>query len=280
MTLRDARTMALSPAGDAAVLISGFGQFIFWERGSLYIGSSVSPSELHSHHAIQLSLGLQGKVQFKTTMAADWMEYDGAIIPPDMLHTFQAPGRLLAHIFTEPESQLGRQILKRFGSGGIVGLSRDEARALAAPLRAAYLDSAPAGHLIRIARQTPARLVGAEEPPDRVDPRIQRAFAEIDRRLDEPFTLGEIAAHVGLSEGRLRHLFVAQTGLAFRPYVLWARLNRALALGYSGMSWTEAAHAANFSDSAHLTRTCRRMFGIAPSSIRDAGRGLSDVATA
>ena len=48
------------------MLVSGFGQFIFWERGSLYIGSSVSPSEMHSHHAIQLSLGLQGKVQFKT----------------------------------------------------------------------------------------------------------------------------------------------------------------------------------------------------------------------
>src|SRR5690606_11080005 len=75
--------------GNAAVLIAGFGQFIFWERGSLYIGSAVSPSELHSHHAIQLSLGLQGRVQFKTTADSSWVEYDGAVIPPDLVHTFQ-----------------------------------------------------------------------------------------------------------------------------------------------------------------------------------------------
>lgn len=259
------------------MLISGFGQFIFWERGSLYIGSAVSPSELHSHHAIQLSLGLQGRVQFKTTAQTSWVEYHGAIIPPDLFHTFQAPGRVLAHIFIEPESELGRRILRRFGSGGIAALLSEEAEALAAPLRAAFFNSAPDDDLARIARQTPARLLGDEDAAIAVDPRIRCAFAEIDRRLDEPLMLAEVAAHVGLSEGRFRHLFVKETGVAFRPYVLWARLNHALALGYSGVSWTEAAHAANFADSAHLTRTCRRMFGIAPSSIRDGGRGLAEV---
>ena len=260
--------------GDIAVLVSGFGQFIFWERGSLYIGSAVSPSELHSHHAIQLSLGLQGKVEFKTGAEASWVEYHGAVIPPDLLHTFQAPGRVLAHIFIEPESELGRRILARFGSRHIAALPGDEAEVLGAPLRAAFFSGAAEDELVRIARQTPARLLGSEQPEAAMDPRIHRAFVEIERRLDEPLALGEIAAHVGLSEGRFRHLFVTETGVAFRPYVLWARLNRALALGYSGVSWTEAAHAANFADSAHLTRTCRRMFGIAPSSIRDAGGSL------
>ncbi len=119
--------------------------------------------------------------------------------------------------------------------------------------------------------------MGGRELPRAVDPRIRRAFEEIDRRLDEPITLAEIASHVALSEERFRHLFVAETGVAFRPYILWARLNRALALGYSGRSWTEAAHAANFADSAHLTRTCRRMFGITPASIRNDGGGPADV---
>lgn len=55
---------------------------------------------------------------------------------------------------------------------------------------------------------------------------------------------------------------------AFRPYVLWTRLNRALELGVAGSSWTDAAHATNFADSAHLTRTCRRMYGLFPTSMR------------
>jgi AraC-like DNA-binding protein len=255
----------------ATVLIGGFGRFIFWERGSLYIGSAVSPSEMHSHHAIQLSLGLQGKVQFATPTAPEWSEYAGAVIPPDLLHTFQAPGRMLAHIFTEPESRLGRQILNRFNKNEIVGLSAAETAELGVPLRTAYFGDTPDDDLVRVARQTPAHLVGASEPAPAIDPRIERAFAEIAQRLDEPLTLGDIAALVGLSGGRFRHLFVQETGVAFRSYVLWARLNRALALGYSGVPWTEAAYATHFADSAHLTRTCRRMFGIAPTSIREPG---------
>ena len=35
-----------------------------------------------------------------------------------------------------------------------------------------------------------------------------------------------------------------------------------------GASLTEAAHEAGFADSAHFSRTFRRMFGLAPSSLR------------
>lgn len=34
-----------------------------------------------------------------------------------------------------------------------------------------------------------------------------------------------------------------------------------------GMSWTDAAQEWGFADSAHLSRTCRRMFGIAPTML-------------
>lgn len=257
------------------VQISGFGQFLFWAGGSLYIGSAVSPSELHSHHAIQLSLGLQGKVQFKRKPADDWREYDGAVIPPDLPHTFQAPGKVLAHVFCAPESVLGRRILARFGTSGIVALTPQEALPLGAPLRAAYFANAPESELVQIATRALHNLVGEQQATGAVDPRVLRALEEIDRRLDQPITLADISSHVALSEERFRHLFVAETGVAFRPYILWARLNRALALGYSGGSWTEAAHAANFADSAHLTRTCRRMFGITPTSIRNDGGKLA-----
>jgi AraC-like DNA-binding protein len=35
----------------------------------------------------------------------------------------------------------------------------------------------------------------------------------------------------------------------------------------AGGSLTDAAHEAGFADSAHLSRTFRRMFGVAPSSL-------------
>ena len=69
-----------------------------------------------------------------------------------------------------------------------------------------------------------------------------------------------------LSPGRFRHLFAAQTGMGLRPYILWRRLLRVWELAMSGESFSAAAHAAGFADSAHLTRTSRRMFGVPPSA--------------
>jgi AraC-like DNA-binding protein len=87
-------------------------------------------------------------------------------------------------------------------------------------------------------------------------------------RLDKPVSLEEAAAHVGLSSGRARHLFVESTGLPFRTYLLWLRLTKAVDLVSEGASLTDAAHGAGFADSSHLSRTFRRMFGVTADSLR------------
>lgn len=68
--------------------------------------------------------------------------------------------------------------------------------------------------------------------------------------------------------GRSRHLSVAGTGSSFRADLLWLRINLAIEAVMAGASWTEAAHEAGFADSAHLTRTPKRVFGIEPSAVR------------
>ena len=71
-----------------------------------------------------------------------------------------------------------------------------------------------------------------------------------------------------LSPSRFRHLFVQQTGTSFRAYLLWMRINVAISALMAGATWTEAAHAAGFTDSPHLIRSHRHMFGIEPTAIR------------
>jgi AraC-like DNA-binding protein len=44
-------------------------------------------------------------------------------------------------------------------------------------------------------------------------------------------------------------------------------VHEAIQFAMAGRSWTEAAHAAGFADSSHLTRTFRRMFGINPAAL-------------
>jgi AraC-like DNA-binding protein len=208
-----------------------------------------------------------------------WVSYRATFIPSDITHTFQAIGTMVAHLFCEPESRLGRSLLKRFGTGAIVGLTAAEIAPHAAALSAAYADGRDDEDLETAALDA-LYILSGQNAAQSVDPRIEKATAIIAERLAEPLTLESVADAVGLSPGRFRHLFVEETGIPFRGYVLWRRMNRALQLGFAGHSWTDAAHATNFADSAHLSRTMRRMFGIPPTSLRQdlPGRSLRETA--
>ncbi len=247
---------------------AGIGRVLFWEGGSLWLALVTGTMGWHSHHAIQLCLPIQGTAQFKTDPAGDWITCEGAVIAPDVPHVFHAPGSVVANILFEPESAVGRGVLARYGTTGLQLVPAPEAKPLAQPIARAYFDRADDATLIALSRQAVARFSGVAMHQDIADPRVVKAIAEIRQQLDELVTLPALARKVGLSPGRLRHLFVEETGISFRRYVLWERLNRALSLGFGGASWTEAAYAANFADSAHLSRTCQRMFGLAPTRAR------------
>jgi AraC-like DNA-binding protein len=115
--------------------------------------------------------------------------------------------------------------------------------------------------LQRAARQFVDGLAGAHRPAV-VDARVERTIRSL-WQSNRSVNLGEAAAKVALSPARFRHLFVEQTGQSFRSYQLWLRLQRAIEVISNGAAATDAAHAAGFSDAAHLTRTFRRMMGIA-----------------
>jgi AraC family transcriptional regulator len=93
----------------------------------------------------------------------------------------------------------------------------------------------------------------------------------VNERLSDAITLEQVASVAFLSPSRFRHLFVEQTGMGLREYVLWRRFVKVWELRMQGVSLSAAAHAAGFADSAHLTRTSRSMFGIPPSLMEMAG---------
>ncbi len=72
----------------------------------------------------------------------------------------------------------------------------------------------------------------------------------------------ELAQAAALSVSQLERLFSGRLGLSVRRMVLWQRLRVALGEALAGASLTEAAMAAGFADSAHLSRSLRQQFGI------------------
>ena len=82
---------------------------------------------------------------------------------------------------------------------------------------------------------------------------------------EEQLSNAEMAARVGLSRSRLAHLMTDAIGAPPRLWRLWLKLGAALGHALTtGASLTESAHVAGFSDSAHFTRTCRRLTGVRP----------------
>ena len=61
----------------------------------------------------------------------------------------------------------------------------------------------------------------AREPSD---PRVLAAVEYIRQRVDQTILLADVAKAANLSPGRFRHLFVEETGMPLRTYVLWRRL--------------------------------------------------------
>jgi AraC-like DNA-binding protein len=97
-----------------------------------------------------------------------------------------------------------------------------------------------------------------------LNPILQRAADH----LPPGYSACDAAVVLELSRSRFSEVFRDTMGLPFRQWVLWTRLSHAIRLIHDGADHTQAAYSAGFSDSAHLARTTKRMFGIALSAMR------------
>lgn len=245
----------------------GRGRILIWEGGSLWIMEAVSGNRLrarlndaHAHHAVQVTLALDGDFEFES--GAHRATGEAVAVAPDALHAFNARG-LFAHVYIEPECRAGRAAASRLFAADaplarVTGISLGD---LAEEMKIAFnARGRDDRELARLGRSVIERLAGtvtATEP----DARVREILAWAQAQIDNPLSLADAADLVGLSKGRIRHLFVQQTGLPFRTYLLWLRLMRGLEAFAGGAPLTDAAHGAGFADSAHFSRTFRRMFG-------------------
>ena len=260
---------------------AGVGHFLSWDGGCLLIGSSTGVIPLHAHYAIQITVGSERGVRFRTNEREDWTEYHGVIIPSRQPHTMDATGvRSNAIVFVEPETREGRALTELYLRDGIAALPDAVLSDAAMALHAAWRERSAAHEIVQAARGLVRSLTGGVEASVVSDERILRAVAYINRHLDAPLTLDAVAAEACLSPSRFRHLFVEQTGMALRPYILWRRFLRVWELMMGGASLSTAAHVAGFADAAHLTRTSRRVFGFPPSALQISATLPSENSTA
>lgn len=240
-------------------------QYFPWDGGAVFVGTAgVLPA--HAHQAIQICFLFEGRIRLRRHDRDAWADYDIAIVPSRLSHAMDGlKDRYGATLFIEPETREGRVLTERYLGDGIADVDRAAVASGLSELQAAVMQRRGRAAIIELARSLLHALTEHAEPAVTSDERILRAVRYVNEHLSAPISLKQVAAVACLSPSRFRHLFAEQTGMGLRQYVLWRRFVSVWEYRMGGASLSTAAHAAGFADSAHLTRTSRRMIGIAPS---------------
>jgi transcriptional regulator GlxA family with amidase domain len=225
-----------------------------------------SRSTAHAHHAMHFVIALEGELSVRVSAEREWLAAAGVLTAPDAVHSIEASGLEVLLVFLDPESAVGASLTAAV-EGSIRTISDAERTELVRSAHPQVIMRADGAEWTRRAVET---LGGrALRPPSAVHPRVRKLLRLLRAAgAKDDLSLERLASSVGLSPGRLMHVFTTSIGIPLRPYLAWLKLQRAAAAIASGAPLASAAQAAGFADAAHMSRTFRAMFGVSPSSLR------------
>lgn len=213
----------------------------------MYVGPSLDLSP-HLNAAATIAVSLQQPFELRTWAKpggwSPWRSEAVSVIPPETLHHLKSFGPM-AFLYLDPLTDRRPPL-----SHGELLRGRER---LQLSGREIGLDEAFAAFGLR--------------PNRPKDVRIVRVVREIERRPDAFSRLQDAAALACLSPSRFSARFGAELGLSFGRYRLWRRMAAVMRTVASGGTLTNAAHAAGFASSAHLSSTFKRMFGLTASDL-------------
>lgn len=249
---------------------------IWLKPGALFIYGASLDAQIHKHNALQI-IWPSGE---SCLQAAGNDIHCAAIVDANVPHQLQMEQGWV--ILVEPQSQLGEDLKARLNAEPVRTLPNLEhfktcnAQSLTSSLNVLLplFQSIFSGVESENDLTNYVQLVNRQQ----LDERIERLLNNLNACFKgtclkpEKWKAADVAADLALSEGRFLHLFKAQMGVAWRPFLLWRRILCAVNMLVSGETATHAAYVAGFSDSAHLSRSFRAMFGL---SIRQAAQVLA-----
>jgi len=217
----------------------------------------------HAHHAIQIVIALDGCAAIAGS-DGQWHESRGIIVRPDAEHSFDCNGALGVMVFVDPESSEGAWLATSLRQN-ITIVPDTRLDPIVPELRTFAEQPEETADIGSLVRNSVLGLRPGLAPIRRLDSRVTTVLDAIRGSDDLRMSLDQAADKACLSSTRFAHLFRDQVGLPFSRYMLWRKLTRAMVAVASEGTIAAAAHAADFADAAHLTRTFYQMVGMAPS---------------
>lgn len=226
----------------------------------VFVGQAGTTAQ-HAHHAHQLVTTFTAPLLLRDA-AGESCPVRAALIPANVAHTIAAPCAGVAIILLDPNDRAGRRLQALSKGAQRVA---DWVSAAAAVEHHAHVLPRTEQETAELLYDLIHRLVPDTLRPTAMHPAISRALRIIPALIERgEIRLDLLARELDISPSRLSHLFAQQVGTPLRPYVLWQRLMRVGDQLRSRSTLTEAALAAGFCDSAHLSHVFKRMFGMTP----------------
>ncbi len=256
---------------------------VWLKPGILLIYGAALDAELHQHNAVQLVIPVSGTSSYLEMESERGGIKGSAIVDAQVMHKLTMDEGWV--LLVEPHSDLGQRmstlLAEKKRTRGVMSVGDNSiGRFDALDVSGQKGVDDVLSWLIPVFSQLGlepffTQLITGEGRTSSHDKRIQQLVCMLDEYFQEggdflvSWAASDVAKQLCLSEGRFLHLFRQEMLIPWRPYLLWRRMMCAMSALISGVSATEAAHLAGFSDSAHLSRTFRRLFGM---SIRQALR--------
>ena len=234
-----------------------------WEGGFLLTARAQGVVPAHAHHAIQIVIALDGTAAICGS-GGEWHEARGLVVRPDAEHSFDCNGALGVMVFVDPESGEGAWLSTSLRQD-ITIVPDTRLDSMVPELRTFAEQPDDFTDIAALVRRCIHGLRPGPAPIRRLDSRVTTVLEAIRASDDLRMSLDQAADKACLSSTRFAHLFKEQVGLPFSRYMLWRKLTRAMVAVASEGTIAAAAHAADFADAAHLTRTFYQMVGMAPS---------------
>jgi len=202
-----------------------------------------------------------------------WQSCELAVVPPYQPHRVTCDARTIADVIIEPETvePAGLPPFVRHAAGAIL-----EAGSALRRLREAQVwleahdgplpvDDDPFDEIV----------FGVPLPRRRLDDRIVRALAELDRQIAEQVGAAELANMLQLSFSRFIHLFKQEVGVPLRTFRTWKRARSLLNYVTQDANLSDIAQHTGYPDATHFSHSIRQVFGLQPKEMFAGSRQLS-----
>lgn len=225
------------------------GDIVFSDYVAIFRGH-VGDNKAHSHWASQITIGLNGHVEFEASSGVQ--SADAVYFASKTEHRLLSG--FICSIYFDP---LSNSLCKRLNKDAPDGWSALTYADLPPELGALTADT-KLRTLLESESLSPPLLTSSS------DNRFQRVIQEINAQLSngKDADRDALANLVHLSPTRFSHWFVERSGVPLRSYKKWRKLRLAMDALLDGKGPMEAAMLAGFSDLAHMSREFSDSFGL------------------